>query len=191
MGKIPDQWAVLNKTLTASRWTNIFLCLLLLVSLFFLMAQQTRSPVVVVEDGKARRFHMGEYRKTLLGKEEITIFLKDFVGEYYSFDRYDPQLIVKRISPFSTIGFKNTLLEKSSKKFAKLKGKKIAQRVLDVKIHYQKNQVIATFVKLLRIGKVPFLIETQTAFKLQKGTPTRFNPMGIYVDGVIEHEKTP
>ena len=191
MSKIPDQWAALNKTLTASRRTNFFLCLLLSLCLVFLMIQANRPPVVVVENGKAKRFHLGEYQKTPLGKKEIEIFLKGFIRDYYNFDRYDPRLTIKRISPFSTLGLKNALLSKPAKGFKKLQKKRVSQRVLDIKIHFQKNQVIATFVKLLRIEKVPFLIKTQAAFKLQKGASTRWNPMGIYIDGVIEHEKTP
>ena len=191
MSKIPDQWAALNKTLTASRQTNLFLCLLLSLCLVFLMIQANRPPVVVVENEKIRRFHLGEYRKTPLEKKEIEIFLKVFVESYYNFDRYDPKLLIKRISPFSTLGFKNALLSKPAKGFKKLQGKRVSQRVLDVKIHFQKKRAMATFVKLLRIEKVPFLIETQAAFKLQKGASSRWNPMGIYIDGVIEHEKTP
>ena len=190
MKTIPSQWVAMNKLLNTTRWINILLFILFLISLIMLIFLANRPPVVIVEKEDGRNFYQGNYIKTKIKKEDIEIFIKDFVKTYYSFDKYDIQSTIRRISPLSTVGFKNTLLSKSVKKIKQLKGKKFSQRVLDIEIVYENNRIIAIFEKLLRIEGVPFIVKTQAVFKVQKGVSTKWNPMGVYIDGIIEHEKS-
>ena len=186
MNKIPNQWTALNRVLSVSKWINVFLSLLLLVCLYNLILQSNRPPLVVVQNEGREAFYPAGYQKIPLNKERIENFLKKFIERYYNFDRYDSELIKRRIAPFTTLKFQKTI-----KGHKKLKGKSVYQRVLNVKIHFQKKRVVTTFMKILIIEKVPFLMETHGMFTLTRGTGTSWNPLGIYIDGVKEYEKTP
>ena len=188
MNKITHQWLALNRTLSVSKWINLLLSLLLLILLIYFILQSNRPPLVVVQSKGEETFYRAKYQKIALNKERIETFLKNFIESYYNFNRYDPDLIMKKVAPFSTLKFQS---QKKIKGLKKLKGKSVYQRVLNVKIHFQKKQVVATFIKVFIVEKVPFVMETHGAFKLKRGAKTSWNPMGIYIDGVMEYEKTP
>ena len=191
--KIPNQLMGLNKVLHTTRWINISLCTLfgiLLVTHIYIL---NRPPIVVIDKGEKKAFFQGKHLKAAIGKEEVEEFIKKFVVAYYSFDSFEDShslSLIKRIAPLSTRGLRHAIRNRPLKT-KDLKEKKVSQRVLDVRVYFEKNGVMASFEKLLRIEGVPFIIATQVAFKLRHEKGTHWNPMGIYVDGVIEHEKIP
>ena len=195
MKKIPNQWTAMNKAFNTARWINIFLCLLLGVLLTTQFLILNRPPVVVVEKNGQRKFYQGHRLKIVVGKEEIANFIKEFVKAYYSFnsfEEYTSSYRIGEIAPLATEAFKEGIKNRPQKKGLKeLKGKSVTQRVLDIQVHFQKNGIIASFDKFLRIEGTPFVITTQVAFKLRQGRASSWNPLGIYVDGIIEHEKIP
>ena len=189
MEKIPRQWASLNKSLNTARFVNLSLLVLLLCSFaaqFFLL--QMPPVVVTLQQGK-KTFFWGERKNMEIDKTDIKAFLEDYIRTYYRRKGEGKYTIFDDIAPFSTKSFLEALREKMKREKRKLSKKKITQRAIDIEIHFEGKNIIAAFDKLLRIDGTPFIMATQAAFKLAKGAATRWNPMGIYVNGVIEHEK--
>ncbi|MCY4524837.1 MAG: hypothetical protein OXB84_08865 [Halobacteriovoraceae bacterium] len=149
-----------------------------------------RPPVVVLINEPQKTFTTGKRQKVAISEKEIATFVKKFIDLRYRWEGFNSQKIVARIAPLSTKSFKNALLRKlNGRKFKKIRTKKISQIPIEPKVYFSKGKVIASFDKLVKMDGVSLVAQKQVLFILQKGNKTPWNPMGIYIDGVVEHEQ--
>ena len=190
MTKMVRQWITVNKTLDMARFINLSIFVLFIITLFFFGYLSWNSSLVVVMEKDKKTFLMGERKNIPIGQKEIESFLKKFIQLRYNWDGFIPERIIKNIAPFSTQGFKESLLSKlQGKEFKEIRGKNIRQIPVDPRMFFEKKKVVVVFDKLIKIDGVSLVTEKQVLFILKKGKSSQWNPMGIYVNGVIEHEK--
>ena len=186
MNKIPRQWIAMNRTLINAGRMNVFLFVLLVLSLGWVFYLSSRSPIVVVLDKEKIKFIQGKRKDIGLDEFHIKEFVEEFVRQYYTWKRFDPETMVGNVLPWITKGLEKKLREKLKKR--KFKGE-VSQRSFDIEVFIEKGILVAVFDKLVRMEGIPFVATIQVAFKLKKGKTTRWNPSGIYIDGMVEHEK--
>ena len=182
-----DQWLALNKILKTYKFIGALLGFLSFSLLILVSYLVTLPPIVVVEKAKESqsRFYYGERQITPLTEKDIADFLKDFVRLRYSWRSEKQNLVLKDIAPFMTKG----LLRKTRVAFQKnITGKKpkdsIEQVAVNIKplITEQKAQVF--FDRIVRVNDVPMVAPLELEFHLIKGSPNRWNPRGLYVNGI-------
>lgn len=147
------------------------------------------TPLVVERDNLYYRPLAAERSDIKPTKESVAELVTDFIKVRYEWDSFQPQVIVKKLEPYTTEAFRDKLLEEFGKKDAQNKpGESIEQSVSRIKPDISEKAVMASFDRVLRINGVPVVVPTEVSLLLSEGPKTFFNPMGLYINGLIEHE---
>jgi hypothetical protein len=148
-----------------------------------------QSPLVITMRGHEKRYHQTERKPDSITEKDVENFVRDFLEQLFTWDQLAPEVILRQVSPLVTSGLleriRQELVQKTEKDF---KGKSLSQEIVGVKIQVTPKEVVASFDKVLNINGVSLVIPTQMAFNIIGGGVTRWNPMGLYVNGLVEHE---
>ncbi len=159
----------------------------ILIGVIIVMSFQ--SPLVILMSGHEKRYYQTERKQDSITERDVENFVRDFLEQLFTWDQLAPEVIIRQVSPLVTSGLldriRQELIQKTEKDF---KGKTLSQGIVGVKIKVTPKEVIASFDKVLKINGVPLVIPTQMAFNIIGGGSTRWNPMGLYVNGLVEHE---
>ena len=158
-----------------------------LISVIVVMSFQ--SPLVILMSGHEKRYYQTERKQDSITEKDVENFVREFLEQLFTWDQLSPEVILNRVSPLVTSGLldriRQELIQKTEKDF---KGKTLSQEIVGVKIQVTPKEVIASFDKVLKINGVSLVMPTQMAFNIIGGGSTRWNPMGLYVNGLVEHE---
>ncbi|MGE3263355.1 MAG: hypothetical protein AB7K68_16360 [Bacteriovoracia bacterium] len=158
-----------------------------LIGVIVMMAFQ--SPLVILTSSQEKHYYQTERKPDTITEKDVENFVRDFLEQLFTWDDLAPEVILKRVTPLVTSGLldriRQELIQKTQKDF---KGKTLSQEIVGVKIQVTPKEVIASFDKVLKINGVSLVIPTQMAFNIIGGGSTRWNPMGLYVNGLTEHE---
>jgi hypothetical protein len=147
------------------------------------------NPLVVERANSVFRPMEIESREIKPTKEAVGEMLSEFIMARYEWNTFDPQTIIKNLEPFTTEDFRDRLFQEFGKKnFQNKPGESIEQSVARVKPDVSEKSILASFDRVLRINSVPVVVPTQISVQLSEGPKTFFNPIGLYINGVIEHE---
>lgn len=161
-------------------------CLVLAVLAIMLV---NRKPIVVLITESDRLYLMGKPAMANLTEGNIRSFTEQFVKSYYEWNALEPEKIAQGVTPWVTDGFRakalSLLKDRKEKEFA---GKAIRQNVSSLSVEVTKDSTIALFDVVLRVDGIPLIVPTQVSLQLVKGSPTEWNPMGLYINGATVHE---
>ncbi len=150
---------------------------------------ELQNPLVIVLEGNSKRYAQSTRRNDSITEQDVENFVREFLQQMFIWEILSPDTILRQVSPLATEGLldrvKQELLKQSEKNF---KGKTLSQAIANVKVTVTDKNVIATFDKVLRIDGVPLVIPSEIAFGITRGSQTRWNPMGLYVNGLVERE---
>lgn len=184
-----NHWMNMNKKLQHSRWVLMGLSGLSLILFLILVVGYFRAPLVILEDQGRTSFHVPQYRSVNINKGALEEFVTEFIYTLYDWKELNPGEISKKIEPYTTSGLVERIraqfIEQKEKIF---KDKKISQGVASVTVKITDTQIVAVFDKILRINGIPLVIPSEIALVIGKSSSTRSNPMGLYINGIIEHE---
>lgn len=126
----------------------------------------------------------------VMSDQAVGELVTQFITLRYGWEKFDPQLIVKRLEPLITDGLRAKLLQEfGTKAYENKEGGSIEQTVSRIQPNVSEKAVLATFDRVLRVNGVPLVVPTQISLQLSEGPTTPLNPIGLYVNGVIEHEE--
>ena len=183
-----DQWVVLNRILKAYKTMGVLLVLLSLILMTLVFYLATSPPIVVMERGSQYSFYYGERRRVPITEEVLLNFLKEFVRLRYTWKERDSELILKNIAPFTTEGLLRKI--RHALKAEDSKGIPESMEQVAVNIHptITEKKAKVTFDRIIRMDGVPMLAPMELDFSLIKGKGTRWNPKGIYINGITQKE---
>ena len=155
----------------------------------------TQNPLVIVLDGEKKIYREGKRKPQKITHDDIREVAEEFIKLRYRWKKFTPKLMLKSISPLTTEGFRielNKLFGKSlstkEKKTKIVKERTLEQEICNLEIIITKKEILAKFYKILTIDGIPLpVIPTQIKLSMLKGNVTKWNPRGLYVNGVIEH----
>lgn len=184
-----DQWTSLNKVLNLYKIIGIVLgiiCFSLTILSFYLA---TNPPIVVVHDGDQKKFYYPKKKEIEISESDIAAFIVEYVNLRYTWKDLDPTVILRNISPVTTKGLLRKIEKKIRKESGKKKSnKKIEQTIANIRPLVTQNQSSASFDRIVRVDGIPLMASTQVSFRIVRGSPTAWNPIGLYVDGITMHE---
>lgn len=184
-----NQWLEINKRAIFHKRLNAGLVILLIIQTCLIFYLITLPPSVVTIEGGKKSYHTAVRKNLALKKTDIEDFVKDFILIYNQWEDFAQDRIIKNISPLVTEGLKKKLAQTFKNSLAKeLKDKNARQGVTNLKVMASKNQVIASFDKVLRVNKIPLVIPTVLSFQLIRGKATQWNKLGLYINGITRHE---
>lgn len=159
--------------------------LLLCVVLF----QSLRAPLVVYDDGAQKVPYMAATKEFKIDEEQIRRFVTEYLYLYHRWDKLDPEQILKQIGPFTTEGLtekvQSLLKQRRDRDF---KGREVSQDIAHLKIKVSEKEIVASYDKVLHVSSIPLVMPSQASFQIVNGATTKWNPMGLYVNGILEHE---
>ena len=160
---------------------------MILIGVIVVMSFQ--SPLVVLTRDNEKRYYQTERKPDSITEKDVENFVRDFLEQLFSWEQLAPEMIMRKVSPLVTSGLLDRIRQELAQKTEKdFKGKTLSQDIVAVKIQVTPKEVIASFDKVLKINGVFLVIPTQMAFNIISGSPTQWNPMGLYVNGLVEHE---
>jgi len=148
-----------------------------------------QSPLVVVLDSEEKHYAQSERKTDSITEKDVESFIRDFLKQMFNWESLAPDAITRQVSPLVTPGLLDRIRQELTQRTEKdFKGKTLSQAIANVRITVSEKNVVAIFDKVLRIDGVPLVVPSEVAFNLERGSQTRWNPMGLYVNGLIEHE---
>lgn len=180
------QWLALNRMANIYKTISFVLGGCLLFSLCILAYTTTLAPIVITkENGNIQRVQ-SKRENVIIQDEEIKNFVKDFIKQHYEWKKMNDPSRLQKIKPFVTDDFYRLL----TKNLAKLKKMDdVSQYVGDIKVSVSKEAILAQFDKIVRLKGLPLVSVTQISLQIIKDSPNKWNPLGLYVNGLIEHEE--
>lgn len=162
----------------------------------------TANPVVVTESCGEKTFFEGKREKLKITDEDVTTFIERWVTLRYSWSEFNAEKIIKAIAPLTTDGLQERLKDLLGKKApanAKagtttqatpaLKDQQIAEHVAELQVTLSDHEAVAAFDRIVRINGIPVILPSQVSLQIIQGPVTRWNRLGLYVNGVIEHDE--
>lgn len=147
------------------------------------------TPLVVERDVSIYRALSVERTELRPTKEAVADLASEFVKIRYEWNSFEPKTITKKLEPLTTEDFRTRLLEEIGKKsFQNKQGESVEQSLARVRPDVSEKAIIVSFDRVLRINNIPVVVPTQVSLLLAEGPKTYFNPLGLYVNGLIEHE---
>jgi hypothetical protein len=148
-----------------------------------------RSPLVIVMSGQEKHYLQSERKSDSITEKDVENFVRDFLEQMFNWNSLVPDAISKQVAPFVTAGLadkiKQELIQRTEKDF---KGKTLSEGITNIQVQVTEKDVLASFDKVLRIDGTPLVVPTQMEFNIIRGSATRWNPIGLYVNGLVEHD---
>ncbi len=183
-------WTDINALLRTHKLINLGLvavCVLQVVVIGWLYAA---DPIVVIKAGARQHYHVGQRAAVPISEAAVAEFVKKFLHIRYQWHKLDPQAKRQGLAPITTAGLQKKLFKLLTHlKDKEFQGQEVAQAIVNIKVSVTQDKVVASFDKLLRVEGVPIPVPTTLSLHIIKGTPNAWNPIGLLVNGVIEHQE--
>jgi hypothetical protein len=185
---------VLQKLTLGLVVSNAILLLILGISL-------QRNPIVILERDAEKLSFIGDQKEVVITDKEIKKAVEKYIRLRYEWEKFDSNETIDKLTPVITSGLKDKVLNEITAQ--KESYKAISQYVGSIKVTVDENgNIVGVFDRILRITgklkdglnlpglneKIPLLSEAQIMVKVVKGTMTQENPLGIYINSVINYE---
>lgn len=173
------------------------------VILGFIICYLIMAPtIVILESEKGKLSFIGERREAVVTENEVKKIAEDFIKRRYEWEQYSQGDIMTKLRSIVTSGLHEKLTDELKKQHDSFKS--VSQYVGKVQITVDpEGNVIGVFDKILRITgnvkndstnleamqKIPLLSESQILIKVVRGSSTPENPLGIYVNSVVNYEQ--
>lgn len=178
----------MNKILHLHRTLNYLAGIAVAILVIALMVMAFQNPIVVVMDAGRKQYFQGTRQRDAISEKDVESFVRDFLEQMLDWEKFTPEAILQQVAPLATSGLqeriKSELTQHAEKEF---KGKSISEAITNLRVSVTEKNVVAGFDKVLRIDGVPLVMPTELALSIVRGSPTRWNPMGLYVNGLVEH----
>ncbi len=160
------------------------------------------NPIVIMEkDGEKLSFTSAR-KEVVITEKEIKKLVENYIRRRYEWDHFSLEQLLANLSPILSGGLKQKLSEEIQKEEKAFSYQSFSQYVGKVSVTIDEgHNIVGTFDKILRvhskmnsaspdvpIEKIPLLTESQVMVKVIKGSVTDENPLGLYINGVINYE---
>jgi hypothetical protein len=186
---IPNIWAAQEKVAHTYKLVSFGLAGFVLFLIMGITAMALQNPIVLVRTHGEQEFYPTERRRAPLEKADVEEFTKSFLASLYVWKEFNGERIARAVAPFADSALVVKVVDAQSQKYVKeLKGKSIAQAITFVEVDVQEAKVVCRFDRVLKIEGIPLVIPAEVTLAMEQGEPTRLNPMGIYVTGILEND---
>jgi len=187
---VHSQWITLNRVLMFYRYMSAVFIFLALGAWTMMAWSILRDPFVVVLNHKERIWVESEKKDVPIEREEVVEIIKRFIEKRYQWKKLNLDEVLHHIQPITTSGLldkiKDDLLLFIKNDLSK---KKFEQAVANIDVKISEHAVIASFDRVIRVDGLPLVAPLQLSLELIRGSRTRFNPIGLYINGIIEHKR--
>ena len=182
-------WTDVNSLLRTHKLINFGFTLVCLMQLCIIAVMYVADPIVIIKDGEQQHYHTGQRASLPISEAAVEEFVRKFLYIRYEWDELDPRAKQNSLAPITTSGLQQKLFKLLTHlKSKEFQGKETSQAIVNVKVSVTKEKVVASFDKLLRLEGVPIPVPTTLSLNIIKDKPNAWNPIGLLVNGIIEHQ---
>lgn len=186
---VPNIWTSQENLVHFHRLLSLGLGVLAVLLLALITALCFRNPIVVVRNGSAQEFYQGTSAKVTFEKADVEDFTRKFISALYAWSEFNGDALSKEIGPLAEAGLVTKVIDGHAQKFSKeLKGKHLSQAIAFLRIEVLPDRVVCRFDRILKIEGIPLVIPMEVTLSMIQSSPTRLNPMGVYVAGITEQD---
>lgn len=188
---IPNIWMAQENLLHLYKLVALGLGVIVVLLMIFTAVISFRDPIVVIKTPTKNDFFSSSRKPVEMSKLDVEDYTKQFLAALYVWSEFNEVSLAKEIAPFTEEGLINKVVGAQTARYGKsLKGKRLEQALAFVKVEVLEDRVTASFLRIIQIEGIPLNVPTEITISMIQGSPTRMNPMGIYVSGIVEHENT-
>ena len=188
-GSMLNAWADINSLLKTHKLINLGLILVCVLQVLIIGLMYFANPIVVFQSEKEQKYFMGHRAGVSISEEAIKQFVKSFLKIRYEWKNLDPTSMQKSLAPFVTKGLNEKLLKSLTHlKGEEFQGKETSQSIVNIDVNITEEKITSKFDKLLKIEGIPIPVPTTISLNIIRGTPNVWNPIGLLVNGIIEHQ---
>jgi hypothetical protein len=157
------------------------------------------NPLVILESDGEKLSFKSSRKEVTITENEIKKLVEKFIRKRYEWDKFSIDAMMANLSPIMSSGLKSKIADDLTKEEKASKYSAFSQYVgkINITIDEQSN-IVGTFDKILRIHnklsgdlgieKIPLLSEAQVMVKVITGMVTDENPLGLYINAVVNYE---
>jgi hypothetical protein len=180
----------MNRALLGYKWISILLALLAITLAALAAYQAARSQVVVLERAGQKEFFEGRRAPIQITDDDVKSVIEQWIRLRYEWREYLPEQIARNIGPISTEGLQAKIRDLLIKEKAHSPPEQhLAETVSGIDVKLEDHDASASLDLILRVNGIPLVIPTELSFQVIRDTPSRWNPTGLLVNGVIEKEQ--
>ncbi len=184
-----NQWVRLNKLLVAYRYALVVLSTVLLGFLGLTFGLINRDTLVVGLAGHEKLFFIGQRGDVSITENDVTEISKLFIQTRYVWSTLRLDNLAKELAPITSAGLLQKIEADLSKNRALVSQKGLAQDVIIRTIKLDDGKVLALIDRVIQLNeKMKVVSPLELTLTLIRAQPNRFNPLGLYVNTVMEHE---
>ena len=182
-------WTDINALLRTHKLINLGLVVVCVLQVFVIGWMYVADPIVVIREGEQQQYLAGQRASTPISEAAVEEFVRKFLHIRYEWDKLDLKAKQQSLTPIVTAGLQKKLFKLLTHlKNKEFQGKETSQAIVNIKVSVTKEKVVVSFDKLLRLAGVPIPVPTTLSLHIIRGTPNIWNPIGLLVNGVIEHQ---
>lgn len=188
--KVHNQWTTINLEVKRYQYCLIALFILCIILSLGLVISLFQDPIVVLTNKMNQQIYFsGKKTETNPNKGNVEDLVREFVRLRFTFKSSDLSLMAQNISPFATVEYVKASFDMLSKELNQNKQQgEIVQTVGEIQVVVTDKEVKAYFDKIVRFKGIPLISPSSVELQLLKNRPNYWNPWGLYINGVIEHE---
>lgn len=184
-----NQWVAINRVAQNYKIGFLGLSILCLISLSLNFMQATQDPVVILDQDGRKIAYSGKREVVNLTNEDIKAFTENFIYLRYRFEQFSPDFIYSQIAPITTSGLSQKIYKSlRSKKYEGMSEKRVTQDLTNLEVIVTEESITASFDKVIRIDGLPLVSPMAISLVIKRGSSTKWNPLGLYVNGVVEND---
>jgi type IV secretory pathway component VirB8 len=183
-----NQWLGINRELKLYQIATVFLSIVTLKLGILIFVILNPDPIVIHNSGNTKSYFLGKHQSFSPNQEDVKEFLIEFIKLRFEIKKDDLAGTIRNIQPLSTEGYIQALESEIKRDKSDSPLTKIEQYVANIETIVNEKEALAKFDKIVRFNGIPLIVPTEASFQLIKEKPTNWNPYGILVNGVIEHE---
>ena len=188
--KALNAWTDINALLRTHKLINLGLVTVCVLQVFVIGWMYVADPIVVIRDGDQQQYHAGQRANLPISEAAVEEFVRKFLHIRYEWHKLNPVEKRQSLTPIVTSGLQKKLFKLLTHlKDKEFQGKETSQAIVNVDVSVTKEKVVVSFDKLLRLADVPIPVPTTLSLHIIQGTPNTWNPIGLLVNGVIEHQE--
>lgn len=186
--KSVDQWIALNQILIMYKIIGISMSLSIVILSIYCIFLNLKPPIVIVEKNHEREFYKSKKGSITIRENDIANFLIQYTKLRHTWKGENISEVIKNITPLSTEGLASKVENELNRELGKeVERKQVEQTVANIVPTITEKHASVTFDKIIKIKGVPIIVQTQEILTLVKGDISEWNPMGLYVKGIIQH----
>ncbi|MBF0298170.1 MAG: hypothetical protein HQK51_05585 [Oligoflexia bacterium] len=203
-----NHWFAMNKNLRFYKVMAIGNLMLSLILVFYVAINEFKAPLVIDNSEGRKVFYQTKYKEIEITDDDIKSFIERFLYQRYQWEKFSIKDTITNISSFSTSSFINILeknlikvvdkemsnvnaneANKNEKGDKNKNAQSFSQKILINTINVTDKGVLAAIDRVVEFNGLKVVSPLQVLINLVKDKPIPSNPLGIFVNGIIEHEE--